>query len=156
TSSSGSVRSKTLPGVDLPVPDAVDQVGEEAADGGGAAVQVDGGEEQLVAGEVHVVTDADEADVAAGPGGADGLHHRLLSADGFDHGVGAKAVGEVLDPGDAVVAALGDDVGGTELPGELLARGVAAHRDDPLGAELLCCHHAKQPNRAVADDGDGL
>src|SRR5438105_1856914 len=74
-----------LAGVDLTAPDEVDQLGKEAADGCGTAVQVDVGEEQLVAGEVHVVTDADVADVPAGPGGADGLHHRLLGADGFDH-----------------------------------------------------------------------
>ena len=59
--------------------------------------------------------DADVADVPAGAGGADGLHHRLLGADGLDRGVGAEAVGEVLDLGDALVAALGDDVGGAEL-----------------------------------------
>ena len=39
---------------------------------------------------------------------------------------------------------------------ELLAGLVAAHRDDPLGAELLGGEHAEQPDRAVADDRDGL
>ena len=38
---------------------------------------------------------------------------------------------------DALVAALLDDVGRAELAGEGLPVGVAAHRDDPLGAELL-------------------
>ena len=57
---------------------------------------------------------------------------------------------------DALVAALGDDVGGAELQGELLARLVAAHRDDPLGAQLLGGQDAEQADRAVADDGDGL
>ena len=64
--------------------------------------------------------------------------------------------GQLLDPRDALVAALGDDVGGAELAGELLAGLVAAHGDDPLGAELLGGEHAEQPDRAVADDGDGL
>ena len=58
--------------------------------------------------------------------------------------------------GDALVAALVDDVGGAELAGELLPVGVAAHGDDPLGAELLGGEDAEQADRAVADDGDGL
>ena len=49
-----------------------------------------------------------------------------------------------------------DDVGGAELAGELLAGLVAAHRDDPLRAELLGGQHREQTDRAVADDGDGL
>jgi hypothetical protein len=35
-------------------------------------------------------------------------------------GVGADALGEILDAGHADVATLGDDVGGSELAGELL------------------------------------
>jgi hypothetical protein len=35
------------------------------------------GEEQFFAGQFDAVGDADVADVSAGPGGADGLHHRL-------------------------------------------------------------------------------
>jgi hypothetical protein len=72
--------------------------------------QVHVGEEQLFPGQLYVVGDADVADVATGPGGADGLHYRLLGADRLDDAVRAEPVGEVLDPGDAV-AALGDDVG---------------------------------------------
>ena len=119
-------------------------------------MQVDVGEEQLLAGQLHVVGDPDVADVAAGPGGADGLHHRLLGADGLDDRVRAEPAGEVLDPGDAVVAALGDDVGGAELPGEPLPGLVPAHGDDPLGAELLGGQHAEQADGAVTDHGDGL
>ena len=33
---------------------------------------------------------------------------------------------------------------------------VAAHDDDPLGAELLGRQHAEETDGAVADDGDGL
>src|SRR5664280_156546 len=68
-----------------------------------------------------VVGDADVADVPTGPGGADGLHHRLLGADGLYDRVRAEPVGELLDLGDAVVAPGGDDVGGAELPGQSLA-----------------------------------
>jgi hypothetical protein len=48
--SSGRVRSKTLPGVELAAPDAVDQVRQEAAYRCGAAVQMHLGEEQFFAG----------------------------------------------------------------------------------------------------------
>ena len=87
--------------VDLSLPDAVHQVGQEAADGGRPAVQVHVGHEQLLAGQGDVVADADVADVAAGPGGADGLHHRFLGADRLDDRVRAEAAGELLDPFDA-------------------------------------------------------
>ena len=119
-------------------------------------MEVDEGHEEVHAADGGIVGDADEADVAAGPAGADGLEHRFLGADGFDDRVGAEAVGEVLDPRDAVVAALGDDVGGAEVEGELLAVLVAAHGDDPLGAELPGGEDAHEPDGAVADDGDGL
>ena len=55
-----------MPGVDGPLPDEVDQVRQEAADRGGAAVQVDVGEEELLAGQLDPVGDADETDVPAG------------------------------------------------------------------------------------------
>ena len=126
-----------LAGVDLAVPDELDQVGQVLPDRGGAAVDVDAGHEELVAGDRDVVGDADEADVAPGAGGVDGLHHGFLGADGLDDRVRAEPAGELLDPGHAVVAALLDDVGGAELAGERLPVGVAAEGDDPLGAELL-------------------
>ena len=56
----------------------------------------------------------------------------------------------------ALVAALGDDVGGAEVEGQLLPGLVPAHRDDPLGAELARGEDAQQADRAVADHGDGL
>ena len=62
----------------------------------------------------------------------------------------------LLDRGDALVAARCDDVGGTELPGQALTGLVAAHRDDPLGAELLGRQDREQTDGAVSDDGDGL
>ena len=58
--------------------------------------------------------------------------------------------------GDALVAALLDDVGRAELAGQRLPVGVATDRDDPLGAELLGGQDAEQPDRAVTDDRDGL
>src|SRR3712207_6718643 len=97
-----------------------------------------------------------EADVAAGARGVDGLHHRLLGADGLDHGVRAAPVRELLDRGDAGVAALLDDVGGAVLARQALACVVAAHGDDPLRPELLGSEHGEQPDRAVTHDGYGL
>ena len=61
-----------------------------------------------------------------------------------------------LDPGDAVVAALLDDVGGAELAGQRLAVCVAAERDDALGAELLRGEDAEESDGAVTDDRDRL
>ena len=87
-------------------------------------------------GRATVVGDPDVADVAAGAGGVDGLHHRLLGADRLDHRVRAQPVGQILDRRHAVVAAFGDDVGGAELQRQLLPRLVPAHRDDPFRAEL--------------------
>ena len=98
---------------------------------------------------------ADEPDVPAGSGGADGLHHRLLGADRLDDRVRADPIGEVLDPRHALVTAFDHDVGRAEFARELLPRLVTAHRDDPLGAHLLGGEHAEQANGAVTDDHDG-
>ena len=84
-----------------------------------------------------------------------GLLHGLGGADALQDGVGADAVGQVLDAGDAFLAALGDDVGGAELQGELLPGLVAAHGDDPLGAQFLRGDDAAQADRAVTDDHGG-
>src|SRR5215203_2620276 len=108
-------------------------------------------EEELLPRDLHVVEHADEPHVTACPRGADGLHHRLLRADGLDDRVRAEPVGELLDPCRALVAALGHDLGRAELPGEPLAGLVAAHRDDPLRAELIGGEHREQPHGAVAD-----
>ena len=99
---------------------------------------------------------ADEADHRAGPGDAEGRLHRLARADALERRVDADAVGQLLDRLDGLVAALGDDVGRAELARERLAVGVAAQRDDPLGAEALGGEHAGEADRAVADDRDGL
>ena len=66
----------------------------------------------------------DVADMSAGAGSSDSLHHRFLGAYGFDGRVGAVAAGEFLDLRDARVAPLFDDVGGAELCGECLPVGV--------------------------------
>ncbi len=68
------VQVEDLAGVDLAVPDEVDQLGQEAAHRRGTAVQVDVREEDLLAWELNAVSDTDVADVPAWPGGADGLH----------------------------------------------------------------------------------
>jgi hypothetical protein len=60
---------------------------------------------------------------------------------------------QVPDPLDALCAAFGHDVGGTELDAEVGAVGVPAHQDDPPGAEPLCREDGAQADRAVADDG---
>jgi len=90
-------------------------------------VEVYVGEEELESGQAHVVGDAHVADVAALAGGADRLHHRLLGTDRFQRAVDTEPAGELLDASHALIAALGDDVGGAVLEGELLAGLVTAH-----------------------------
>ena len=70
--------------------------------------------------------DADEADRGAGAGDREGLLHGGVVADALEHGVGADAAGDLPDELGALLAALGDDVGGAELAGDLLARARAA------------------------------
>ena len=48
-------------------------------------MQVHVREEQFRAIEPHAMRHADVADVAAGPGRVDRLHHRLLRADALQH-----------------------------------------------------------------------
>jgi len=102
------------------------------------------------------MSDADEADVPAWPGGADGLHHRLLRADCLDHRVCAEPAREFLDPRHALVPSLLDDVGRAELEGELLSWFVAAHGDDPFRAEVVRGQHGEQADGAITDHGNGL
>jgi len=60
-----------LPGVDLAVPDQLDQLGKKPAHWSGPAVQVDMAEERLVAGKLHAVEHTDVAKAPAWPCGAD-------------------------------------------------------------------------------------
>src|SRR5438270_6299320 len=81
----GQGQVEYLAWIDFPVVDQVDQLGKEAAHWSRAAHEMDFGEEQLVAGQLHAVEDPNKADVPAGAGGADRLHHRLLRAYRLDH-----------------------------------------------------------------------
>src|SRR3954468_24191264 len=81
-----------LAGVDLAVPDQVDQLGEEPAHGCGATVEVGEAPEHVHSGYRDVVGDADEADVPAGTGCVERLHHRLLRPDRLDDGVRSETV----------------------------------------------------------------
>ncbi|GAA2568447.1 hypothetical protein GCM10010398_67780 [Streptomyces fimbriatus] len=151
----GEGEVEDLARVDPALEDAADQVGQVAAYGGGAAAQADVGEEQLLPVVGDLVRDADEADVPARPGRVQGLPHGLRGADALQDAVGTDAAGQLLDPGHALLAALGDDVGGAEREGEPLAGRVAGHGDDPLRAHLLRGDHAAQADRAVADHHRG-
>src|SRR4051812_8199063 len=77
--------------VDLPVPDEIHQLGQEAAYRGRAAVHVREAPEQVHSVERDAVRDADEPDMAAGARGVRGLIHRLLRPDRLHHRVGAEA-----------------------------------------------------------------
>jgi hypothetical protein len=75
--------------------------------------------------------------------------------DALEHRVGAVATGELADLLDALLAACGDDVGGTPLATKVGAVGVPAHEDDLLGAQPAGGQHGGQPHGPVADDGHG-
>src|SRR4051812_27068529 len=152
----GQGEVEDLAWVDLAVADKLDQFRQEPAYRRGSAEQVHLREEQLLAGQRDAVSDADVADMPAGTGGTDRLHHRLLRTDGLDDGVRAEAAGELREPSHSFVTALDDDVGGAVLASELLPVLVPAEDDDALRSELLGGEHAEQPDGAVADDGDGL
>src|SRR2546422_10651755 len=100
-------------------------------------VEVDVGEEQLLAVKLDPVRDPDVAHVAATASGLDRLHHRLLRTDALQHRVRTDSIGQLLDSLHAFITAFGHDVGRAEFASELLPRLVAAHRNDPPGAHLL-------------------
>jgi hypothetical protein len=109
--------------------------------------------------EVHrhlgVLGRTDPADHAAiahdGAGGLDGL----VEPDAFEYPVGAIASGQLADFLDPCFASLGNDVGGPELEAEVGTVLVAAHEDDPFGPQTLGPKDRGEPNRPVADHGDG-
>ncbi len=119
-------------------------------------MQVHTAEEQFIARQLHIVGDADIADVAAGSGGADCLHHQFLGAEGFDDAVGSGPSSEFFHGGDALVATSFDDVCRAELSGEGLAVRVTADGDDAFSSELLRGQDSEQPDGTVSDDGDRL
>jgi hypothetical protein len=77
--------------------------------------------EQVHAFDRDAMGDPHAADVPAWWRGVNGLVHRLLGADGLDDGVCAEPAAELLDCGDALVAACLDDVGRAVLAGQRLA-----------------------------------
>ena len=64
-----------LAGVDLPVPHQLDQLGQVASHGSRTTMEVDMGEEQLLAVKLDPVRDTDVAHVSATASGLDRLHH---------------------------------------------------------------------------------
>jgi hypothetical protein len=66
-------------------------------------------------GAVLVLGDAEAADDAAVDDGPERGFQGLAGADALDHLVGAVATAQLTDLGDAVLAPLGDDVGGAKV-----------------------------------------
>src|SRR5271166_5457195 len=144
-----------LAGVDLAIEHQVHQVRQEAAHGSRTAHEALLREEQLLPIERDAVRHADIADHRAGPRTFERLRHRLFGAHAFQHGTRADAGRQLLDPGNAGIAALGHDVGCAVFEREVLPRLVAAHDDDPTGLHLLRREHAHEADCAVADNDDG-
>lgn len=141
-------------GIDFALPDELDQFGQEAAHGCRASEHVNCGEKQLFAGQIDAVSNTDIAYVASGTGRTDRLHHRFLGSDGLNDRMRTQTAGEFFDSFHTGIAALDDNVRGTELQGELLSGFVAGHRDDTLRTKLLGRHHGQQANSPITDHDD--
>jgi hypothetical protein len=112
--------------------------------GAGEAAEANGG--------VLVLRHADAGDDTAAADDSDRLLVGRYVTDRLEDDL-AASVGEVPDLGDAVLAALGDDIGGAELPAEIGPCSVPAHEHDSLGAELPGRQDGQEADRDVADDG---
>src|SRR5258708_29934960 len=128
---------EALARMDLFRPDQIDHLRQKTADWCGTAVKVNVSEEQLLSLEFYVVRNADIAYVAAGPRGADRLHHRLLSADALQYRIRADTLRQILDAGHAFITALRHDFRSTKLHSNLLSLLVTAHGDDPFPPHAL-------------------
>src|SRR5437588_527321 len=107
----GQFQVEYLAGVDLPVPHQINQHGQVATHRGGTAVEVNVGEEQVLAVELDPVRNADEGDVPTLACGVDRLHHHFLGPNALKRRVRTDSISHVHNPGDALVAALSHDVG---------------------------------------------
>ena len=85
-----------LPGIDLPAPHQLDQLGQVATHRSGTAVEANVSEEQLLAIELDSVRDANVAHLPAFPAGTDRLQHRLLSSNALQNRVSTDSVGQLL------------------------------------------------------------
>ena len=155
-SASGELEVEHLAGVDLAVPDAVDEVGQEPAHGGGAAVEVDLGEEQLVAGKPPMSWETPTQPTWP-PGRVEPM------ACIIDSWVPTASMTECAPSPSAAPSMRATpssprsstmSVAPDSRPGP--AVGVTAHRDDALGTELAGGEDAEQADGAVTDDGDSL
>ena len=100
------------------------------------------------------VGNADDADRRPGPGNSAGGGDRLGGADALEGGVGTDPGGEFEHSLGGRVAPLLDQVGGTELQGELLSLRVPAEGDDPLGAESQGRQDRREADCPVAMTSD--
>src|SRR5438270_9672703 len=112
---------------------------------------MDVGKEQLLAVERNTVRHTDITYITARARGINRLHHGFLRSYAFQHRVGTDALGQILDARNTLIASLSHDVGSTELTGELLARRVTAHCDDPLRTHLSCGKHSQKTDCAITD-----
>src|SRR5258708_37336833 len=104
-------------------------------------------------GYLRVLGDAQPADDAAVADYRERGGQRLFGANTLDDGMGAVTSGQFADLVHAFVAPLGNDVGGAEVAAQVGAVGVAAHQDDPIGAESLGGQDRAESHCAVSYDG---
>ena len=65
--------------------------------------------------------------------------------DALEDRVRAVSPGQLAHLRDALIAALGDDVSGTELAAQIRTDLVPPHQDDPLGTQPLAASTASRP-----------
>ena len=85
-------------------------------------MQVHVRKEQVLPVERNIVRHADVTYAAATARRVDGLHHRFLSANALEYRVRTDTSRQFLDTRDTFITSLSDNVGGTKLARELLAR----------------------------------
>src|SRR5205085_11530712 len=94
------------------------------------------------------------ADAADGTARANDIHcgeHRLLESDAFQHGMRAKAAGELADVFHRSIAWLTDDIRCAERFAERDAVGMMAEENDLLGAAAPSGDDAAQTDRPVTN-----
>src|ERR1035437_3665681 len=110
--------------------------------------------EHVPHGQLDPVRRADIANGGARACNGDGGGHRLAGTHALQHGVGPDAAGELQDGRLTRLTSLGDDIGGTQRPGDLLAFLVPGHGHYPFGAHPCGGKHPREADSPVAHHHD--
>jgi hypothetical protein len=76
----------------------------------------------------------------------------LFEADTLENGIDSKAISQLANSPDRLLASLAPDVGRSELSGECDSVGMTSEDDDLLGAQPLGGDHSAKTHRTVSHD----